>query len=58
MYLVGLHIYYIWNVALYGAETWTFRKIDQEYQEIFEMSYWRRMDISWADRVKNEEEGL
>jgi hypothetical protein len=20
---------YIWNVASYGAETWTFRKIDQ-----------------------------
>jgi hypothetical protein len=22
---------YIWSVALYGAETWTLRKVDQKY---------------------------
>jgi hypothetical protein len=22
---------YIWNIALYGAETWTLRKVDQKY---------------------------
>ena len=24
---------YIWSVALFGAETWTFRKVDQKYLE-------------------------
>jgi hypothetical protein len=41
---------------LYGAETWTLRKIDQKYLESFEMWFWRRMEkISWTDRVRNEE---
>jgi Tfp pilus assembly major pilin PilA len=26
---------YIWSIALYGAETWTLRKIDQTYLESF-----------------------
>jgi len=30
---------YIWSVALYGAETWTLRKVDPEYLGSFEM--WR-----------------
>jgi hypothetical protein len=39
---------------LYGAETWTLRKVDQKYLESFGM--WRRMEkISWMDCVKNEE---
>jgi hypothetical protein len=47
---------YIWSIALYGAETWTLRKIDQKYLESFEMWCWRRMEnISWTDRVGNEE---
>jgi squalene cyclase len=33
---------YIWNIALYGAETWTLRKVDQKYMESFEMWCWRR----------------
>jgi hypothetical protein len=46
---------YIWSIALYGAETWTFRKLDQKYMESFEMWCWRRMEkISWTDRVNNE----
>jgi hypothetical protein len=45
----------IWSVALYGAETWTHRKVDQKYLESFEMWCWRRMEISWTDRVRNEE---
>jgi hypothetical protein len=45
---------YIWSIALYGAETWTPRKIDQKYLESFEMWCWRRMEkISWTDRVRN-----
>jgi hypothetical protein len=40
---------------LYGEETWTFRKLDQNYMESFEMWCWRRMEkISWTDRVNNE----
>jgi hypothetical protein len=47
---------YIWSIALYGAETWTLRKIDQTYLENFEMWCWRRVEkISWTDRVTNEE---
>jgi hypothetical protein len=46
---------YIWSIALYGAETWTVRKVDQKYLESFEMWCWRRMEkISWTDRVTNE----
>jgi hypothetical protein len=26
---------YFWSIALYGAETWTLRKIDQKYLESF-----------------------
>jgi hypothetical protein len=41
---------------LYGAETWTLRKVDQKFLESFEMLYWRRMEkISSTDRVRNEE---
>jgi hypothetical protein len=28
---------YIRSIALYGAETWTLRKVDQKYLESFEM---------------------
>ena len=41
---------------MYGAETWTFRKVHQKYFESFEMRCWRRMEkIGWTDRVRNEE---
>jgi hypothetical protein len=43
-------------MALYGAETWTLRAIDQKHVESFEMGCWRRMEkISWTDHVRNEE---
>jgi hypothetical protein len=46
---------YIWSIALYGAETWTPRKLDQKYLESFEMWFWRRMEkISWTDHVNYE----
>jgi hypothetical protein len=45
----------IWSIALYGAETWTLRKLDQKCLESFEMWCWRRMEkISWTHRVNNE----
>jgi hypothetical protein len=47
---------YVWCIALYGAETWTLRTVDQKNLERFEMWCWRRMEkISWTDHVRNEE---
>jgi hypothetical protein len=28
--------WHIWSTALYGAETWTLQKVDQEFPKIFE----------------------
>jgi hypothetical protein len=47
---------YIWTMALYGAETWTLRAVDQKYLESFEMWCWRRMEkTSWTDHERNKE---
>ena len=47
---------YVWSIALYGAETWTLRAVDQKHLESFEMWCWRRMEkISWTNHVKNED---
>jgi hypothetical protein len=47
---------YVWSIALYGAETWTLRAVDQKYLKNFEMWCWRRMEkISWADHVRKED---
>jgi hypothetical protein len=47
---------YSWSIALYGAETWTLRAVDQKHMKSFEMWCWRRMEkISWTDHVKNED---
>ena len=47
---------YTWSIALYSAETWTLRAVDQKPLESFEMGCWRRMEkISWADHVRDEE---
>ena len=45
---------YIWSMALYGAETWTFRAAEQKNLESFEMWCWRMME-NWTDHVRNEE---
>jgi hypothetical protein len=42
---------YIWSIALYGAETWTLRAVDQKHLESFEMCC-RRIEISWTDQMK------
>jgi hypothetical protein len=34
---------YIWSIALYGAETWALRALDQKQLESFGMWCWRRM---------------
>jgi hypothetical protein len=47
---------YIWSTALYGAETWTIRAVDQKHLRSFQMWYWRRMEkICWTDHVRNDE---
>jgi hypothetical protein len=47
---------YVWSIALYGAETWTLRAVDQKHLKSFEMWCWRRMEkISWTDHVRNED---
>jgi hypothetical protein len=47
---------YIWSIAFYGAENWTFRKVVQKYLDNFRMWFWRRMEKnSWTIRVRNEE---
>jgi len=47
---------YIWNMALYGTETWTLRATDQKRLESFEMWCCRRMEkFTWTDHVRNEE---
>ena len=52
----SIHSLCIRSTGLYGAETWTLRKVDEKYLESFEMWHWRRMEkISWAGRVRNEE---
>jgi hypothetical protein len=45
--------WYVWSIALYGAETWALRKVYQKYLESFELWCWRRMEISWTDCLKN-----
>ena len=47
---------YIWSIALYGAETWKLRAVEQKHLESFEMWCCRRKEeISWTDHVRNEE---
>ena len=47
---------YIWSIALYGAENWMLRTVDQKHLESFEMWCWRRMEKnSWTNHVRNEE---
>jgi hypothetical protein len=47
---------YVWSIALYGAETWTLRVVDQKHLESFQMWCWRSMEkISWSDHVRNED---
>jgi len=47
---------YIWSIAFYGAETWTLRKVDQEFLRSFKMCCWRwKEKIGWTSDVRNEE---
>jgi len=45
-----------YRIALYVAETWTFRAIDHKHLESFEIGCCRRMEkIIWTDHVRNED---
>ena len=47
---------YVWSIALYSAETWTLRAVDQKNLESFEMWCWRRIEkISQTDHMRNED---
>jgi hypothetical protein len=46
--------FYIWSIALYGAETGTLRTVGQKHLGNFEMWCGRRMEkIIWTDHVRN-----
>ena len=46
---------YIRDIALYGVETLTLRKVEQKCLGSFEMWCWRRTEkIIWTDRVRNK----
>jgi len=42
------------SIALYGAETWTLRKVDQNYLESLEMYKKRIEKNSWTNGVRFE----
>ncbi|KAJ4438688.1 hypothetical protein ANN_14635 [Periplaneta americana] len=43
--------YFVWSVALYGAE----RRNEEKRLEAFEMWIWRRMErVKWTERIRNE----
>ena len=45
--------FFVWSVALYGAETWTLRRKEQKRLEAFEVWIWRRMErVKWTDKIK------
>ena len=45
---------YTWCIALYGAGTWTLRKVDYKYLKSLGLWCWRRMEkISWTNCVRN-----
>ena len=46
----------IWSVVLYGSETWTLRKKDENRLEAFEMWVWRKIKkVKWTEHKTNEE---
>jgi hypothetical protein len=46
----------IWSIALYGTETWTFRKKIKKYLDSFEMWIWKKMEkICWSNRLRNKD---
>jgi hypothetical protein len=47
---------YVWNIAVYGADTWSPRAVVQKHLEWFEMWCWRSVEkINWTEHVRSEE---
>ena len=47
---------YVWSVLLFGCETWTIGKEDEQRIQAFEMWLYRRMlKIKWTEKKTNEE---
>ena len=46
---------FLWNVALYGAETWTVRWNEQKRLEAFKKWIWRKMERVKMDRQNKKE---
>ena len=47
---------YVWSVLMYGCETWTMGKADEQRIQAAEMWFYRRMlKVSWTERRTNEE---
>jgi len=50
--------FYIWSIAVYGANTWTIREGNQKYLEIFVVLCWRIMQKKiLTGLLKNEAKG-
>ena len=44
-------LFFLWNVALYGAGTWILRR----RWEAFKTWIWRKMEhVKWTDKIRNE----
>ena len=44
--------FFVWSVALYGAETWTLRRNEQKRLEAIQTRIWRRMErVKWTDKI-------
>jgi hypothetical protein len=45
---------YVWGAALFGAVTWTLRKVTQKYMRSSKIWCWGKMEkIGWARCVRN-----
>ena len=48
---------YDFNIAMYGSETWTVRKLEWKYVQSFKMCCWRRMKkIKSSEKVNNQDD--
>ena len=47
--------FFVWSVALHGAETWILRWNEQKRLEAFQTRIWRRRmeHVKWTDKIKN-----
>jgi len=45
----------LWIGLQWSGSSLPVMKLDQKFVKGFEMWCWRRMEISWTDRVKSEE---